>query len=157
MLKEFVDSPWIWTFIVGRRHHVSVDIQTTCRLYCSARYCRGQSDAVEELADFCSLAAFEDFLQNYKSTATDLEALEDLNLEDLNHDDRDDTSEEYDMMDDVAGGKEARHANKFKAPKRKYMDMLQEVADRKVDEVCIELDDVDNVSLVVQELYLTRG
>ena len=51
------------------------------------------------------------------------------------------------MMDDVTGGKEARQANRFKAPKRKYMDMLQDVADRKINEVCIELDDVENVGV----------
>ena len=50
------------------------------------------------------------------------------------------------MMDDVAGGKEARQTNKFKAPKRKYMEMLQQVANRKLTEICIELDDVENVS-----------
>lgn len=92
------------------------------------------------------LAAFEDFLQTYKSTATELEDLEDLNLDDADQDAQDDTSDEYDMLDDVAGGKEARQRNKFRAPKHKYMDMLQQVADRNTGEVCIELDDLDNVS-----------
>jgi len=87
-----------------------------------------------------SAAAFEDFLQNYKSPTTDLEALEDLNL------DGDGTSDEYDFMDDVAGGKEARHrGGQAKEPKRKYMEMLQKVTDRQLDEVTIELDDLDNV------------
>lgn len=81
---------------------------------------------------------------------TDLEALEDLNLEDLNHDGRDDTSEEYDMLDDVAGGKESRQATGSKAPKRKYMNILQDVADRKIGEICIELDDVENVSTITE-------
>lgn len=90
------------------------------------------------------LGAFEDFLVNYKSTATDLEALEDLNLDG----DGDGTSDEYDFVDDVAGGKEARQRNgNFKEPKRKYLDMLQKVADREMDEVTIELDDLDNVIL----------
>ena len=49
-------------------------------------------------------------------------------------------------MDDVTGGKEARHTNgQHKEPRRKYMDMLQKVADRELDEVTIELDDLDNV------------
>ena len=48
-------------------------------------------------------------------------------------------------MDDVAGGKAARHAGQHKEPKRKYMDMLQKVADRQIGEVTIELDDLDNV------------
>lgn len=90
-------------------------------------------------------AAFEDFLLNYKSTQTDqdlvaTDAFEELNL------DEDGTSDEYDFMDDVAGGKDARHAARHKEPKRKYMDMLQKVADRQIGEVTIELDDLDNVS-----------
>ena len=92
-------------------------------------------------------AAFEDFLQSYKSTATELEELGDLNLEDVNQESHDDTSDEYDMLDDVAGGKEARQSNKFKTPKHKYMDILQRVADRRINEVCIELDDLDNVRI----------
>jgi len=49
-------------------------------------------------------------------------------------------------MDDVAGGKETRNQNKqYKEPKRKYMNMLQKVADRQTNEVTIELDDLDNV------------
>ena len=52
------------------------------------------------------------------------------------------------MMDDVTGGKDARQTNgQSKAPKRKYMNMLQDVADRKTNEVMIELDDLDNVSI----------
>ena len=82
---------------------------------------------------------------NYKSTQTDLDiaatdAFEDLNI------DEDGTSDEYDFMDDVADGKAARHAARQKEPKRKYMDMLQKVADRQIGEVTIELDDLDNVS-----------
>ena len=87
------------------------------------------------------VVAFEDFLLNYKSTTTELDALEDLNL-----DGDDGTSDEYDFMDDVAGGKEARQANApSRAPKRKYMDMLQEVVDRRLDQITIELEDLDNV------------
>ena len=90
-------------------------------------------------------AAFEDFLLNYKSTQTDLDlaatdAFQDLNI------DGDGTSDEYDFMDDVVDGKAARHAGQYEEPKRKYMDMLQKVADRQIGEVTIELDDLDNVS-----------
>lgn len=89
-------------------------------------------------------AAFEDFLTGYKSTATDLEipsnALQGLNI------DGDNTSDEYDFMDDAIAAKEKqRPTGAAKGPRRKYMDQLQEVADRKRDEVLIELDDVDNV------------
>ena len=88
--------------------------------------------------------AFEDFLQNYKSTTTDLDALEDLNL------DGDGTSDEYDFMDDVTGGKEARQRNgTSREPKRKYLDMLHKVADRKISEVTIELDDLENVYMTL--------
>lgn len=84
-------------------------------------------------------------MSNYKSTQTDLElaatdAFQNLDI------DGDGTSDEYDFMDDVAGGKETRNPNaQYKEPKRKYMDMLQKVADRQMDEVTIELDDLDNV------------
>ena len=78
---------------------------------------------------------------NYKSTQSDLDlAVQDLNI------DGDGTSDEYDFMDDVAGGKDARRPNQqYREPRRKYMDMLQQVADRQLDEVTIELDDLDNV------------
>ncbi len=125
---------------------VAVNSSSTGGLYCPARYAYGQITTLQAKTDFL-LAAFEDFLQSYKSTATELEELEDLNLEDVNQESQDDTSDEYDMLDDIAGGKEARQQNKFRAPKRKYMDMLQQVADRKISEVCVELDDLDNVSV----------
>ena len=92
-----------------------------------------------------SIAAFEEFLLNYKSTQTDLEiaatdAFQNLDI------DGDGTSDEYDFMDDVTGDKQTRNQNKqYKEPKRKYIDMLQKVADRQTDEVTIELDDLDNV------------
>lgn len=89
-------------------------------------------------------AAFEDFLTGYKSTATDLDipsnALQQLNI------DGDNTSDEYDFMDDVTSAKEKQQPTAPTAgPRRKYMDQLQEVADRERDEVLIELDDLDNV------------
>ena len=53
-------------------------------------------------------------------------------------------------MDDVAGGKDGRQRNgTTKEPARKYMDMLQRVANRQINEVAIELDDLDNVGLNV--------
>ena len=97
-------------------------------------------------------AAFEDFLLNYKSVQSDLDrAVQDLNI------DGDDTSDEYDFMDDVAGGKEARQPNgQHKEPRVKYMDMLQKVADRELDEVTIELDDLDDVGSSVRETCKRR-
>ena len=92
--------------------------------------------------------AFEEFLLNYKSTQTDLDAAATDAFQDLNID-GDGTSDEYDFMDDVAGGKEARRPlGQPPEARRKYMDMLQRVADRQLDQVTIELDDLDNVSLL---------
>ncbi|KAI4269509.1 MAG: hypothetical protein L6R38_007437 [Xanthoria sp. 2 TBL-2021] len=90
-------------------------------------------------------AAFEDFLASYKSTATDLElpsnALQSLNIDG----DDDNTSDEYDFMDDVTGAKGKQQSNgQPKGPQKKYLAQLQEVSDRKRNEILIELDDLDN-------------
>ena len=88
-------------------------------------------------------------MTNYKSTTTETDrlaadALQDLNIED------DGLSDEYDFMDDVTNGKEPRQRNRpYPQPKRKYMEMLQKVADRDLNQITIELDDLDNVSLRV--------
>ena len=51
-------------------------------------------------------------------------------------------------MDDVAGAKEKQQSNgQPKGPRKKYIEQLQEVADRKRNEIMIELDDLDNVIL----------
>ena len=90
--------------------------------------------------------AFEDFLSSYKSTVSELDpaatnALEHLHLEE------DGLSDEYDFMEDVEHGKASRRKpGQYPDPKKKYIDMLQKVADRKLSEVTIELDDLDNVS-----------
>ena len=79
----------------------------------------------------------------------------DLAVQDLNID-GDGTSDEYDFMDDVAGGKDARRPNgQSKEARRKYMDMLQKVADRDLDEVTIELDDLDNVGGYFRDLRMS--
>ena len=50
-------------------------------------------------------------------------------------------------MDDVDTTKtKSKPAAPLEGPRKKYMDQLQEVADRKREEVLIELDDLDNVS-----------
>ena len=50
-------------------------------------------------------------------------------------------------MEDAEDGKAAgRRPGQYPYPKKKYMDMLQKVADRKLSEVTIELDDLENVS-----------
>jgi DNA replication licensing factor MCM7 len=97
--------------------------------------------------------AFRDFLENFKSSQSKTEeaaadAIDDLNL------DEDHTSDEYDFMDDVAedgggggggGGGRSRRAGRGKPPKRKYMSILQEVADRERSSILIELDDLEEV------------
>ena len=83
--------------------------------------------------------AFEDFLQSYKTTDA-LEVTEESHL------DVDGTSDEYDFMDDVvdAGGNSRPRGRRD--PKHKYMDLLQNIADRRQDHIYIDLDDLDEVS-----------
>ncbi|KAI9751884.1 MAG: Mcm2-7 hexameric complex component [Candelina submexicana] len=90
-------------------------------------------------------SAFEDFLQTFKSSSSATEASATNALQDLNIDE-DDLSDEYDFMDDADGdtGTRARRtAEKTRDPKRKYMALLQDVADRYKSEITIELDDLD--------------
>lgn len=87
--------------------------------------------------------AFQDFLTSFKSSGTSdaTDALEGLNLEEP-----DATSDEYDFMDDVDDETDPTHAAHRRRPqksKQKYMDMIQDIADRKRDHIYIELDDLD--------------
>ena len=51
------------------------------------------------------------------------------------------------MVDDERDGKGgARRPGQRGQTKKKYMEMLQQVADRQISEVTIDLDDLDNVS-----------
>lgn len=89
-------------------------------------------------------AAFEDFLRNFKSSSTEAEdALDDLHL------DGDGTSDEYDFMDDAEDNGAARTRRNQKS-KAKYMNMLQDVADRTISQVTIELDDLKEVRIQVR-------
>ncbi|KAN0076630.1 MCM2/3/5 family domain containing protein [Elaphomyces granulatus] len=90
--------------------------------------------------------AFQDFLQHFKSfqsasEATAAEAIEDLHL------DGDGTSDEYDFMDDMDIGDEGQRSGRTnrrqRDPKHKYMQVLQDVADRKRTNILVELDDLD--------------
>ncbi|EMC91405.1 hypothetical protein BAUCODRAFT_127305 [Baudoinia panamericana UAMH 10762] len=89
------------------------------------------------LADYVEQqAAFEDFLRNFKSSTSETEAaLDDLHL--------DGDSEEYDFMDDVGDGDGTRTRTRASRPKTKYMNMLQDVADRVKSQVLIDLDDLE--------------
>lgn len=86
----------------------------------------------------CDAAALEDFLRNYKSSSVEAaDALEGLQI--------DGDDDEYDFMDesdDATGNRRSRD------PKHKYMQLLQDIADRKIDQVIIELDDLDEVSFL---------
>ncbi|KAJ5569769.1 DNA replication licensing factor MCM7 [Penicillium hispanicum] len=88
--------------------------------------------------------AFKDFLKHFKtlqstSEAAATEAMEDLNI------DGNRTSDEYDFMDDVEDdqGVETRGARRRREPKLKYMQILQDIANRDITNVLIELDDLD--------------
>lgn len=83
-------------------------------------------------------AIFKDFLQNFKSFET-ADAIEDLNL----HEDVD----EDDLMEDAGADGEQTTERRRKEPKVKYMQILQDVADRVKDNVVIELDDLQAVGL----------
>ena len=92
------------------------------------------------LADYeKQVAAFQSFLEKFETSKTSsdaaAEAIDNLHL------DGDHTSDEYDFMDDADGDNAAPR----RRPKRKYMDMLQEVANRTRPDILIELDDLREV------------
>lgn len=60
--------------------------------------------------------------------------------------DEDLSDDDYDFLDDNDGSRNRqRNNNASKEPMYKYADMLQKLADRALDEVLIELDDVASV------------
>lgn len=85
--------------------------------------------------------AFQDFLQNFKSKSSSAEAADQLQGLNINEDD---LSDEYDMMDDsddpAPAGSNSRNG------KQKYLQMLQEVADRERQDIVIDLNDLEAVS-----------
>ncbi|KAF3762564.1 MCM-domain-containing protein [Cryphonectria parasitica EP155] len=86
------------------------------------------------------LTAFKTFLQDFKASPAEsiTHALGNI---DIGEDDLDD---EYDFMDEDDEEEERRRqerANK-KKPHHKYRDMMRQLADRKIDEVLVDLDDV---------------
>lgn len=92
--------------------------------------------------------AFKDFLKHFKTFESVSEAAATEAIEDL-HIDGDATSDEYDFMDDAEedGAQRSRtDRRKRRDPKHKYMQMLQEVADRERTNILIELDDLETVS-----------
>ncbi|KAK3394204.1 MCM2/3/5 family-domain-containing protein [Podospora didyma] len=94
-------------------------------------------------------AAFESFLSDFKTSPeqTITTALGNINI------DEDDLSDEYDFMDedDDAQQRRQRERAQKRTPQHKYKDMLQLLADRKLDEVVIELDDLQSFERDVNE------
>ena len=58
-------------------------------------------------------------------------------------------SDEYDFMDEdeEAEGRRTRDRARRRLPQYKYREMLQKLADRQIDEVVVELDDLATVRL----------
>lgn len=89
--------------------------------------------------------AFRDFLENFKSSESTSEesaadAIDGLRL------DGDGTSDEYDFMDDAENGDRAQSRKDERTrDKRKYMSLLQDIADRVKSNILIELDDLNLV------------
>jgi DNA replication licensing factor MCM7 len=97
--------------------------------------------------------AFRDFLENFKSSEsvseeTAANAIDGLQI------DGDGTSDEYDFMDDAENGDGTRSRRKDQShrDKRKYIGLLQDIADRVKSNILIELDDLDLVSEFLQQL-----
>ncbi|KAF2109074.1 MCM2/3/5 family-domain-containing protein [Lophiotrema nucula] len=83
-------------------------------------------------------AAFSEFLQNFKSTSAEAaEQLEGLRLN------GDGDSDEYDMMEDSDDPQPASSQRRSRHGKQKYMQMLQDVADRTRTNILIDLNELD--------------
>ncbi|KAJ6124057.1 Nucleic acid-binding OB-fold [Penicillium samsonianum] len=89
------------------------------------------------------LNGFKDFLKGFKTFQSSSEAAATEALEDLNIDDGQ-TSDEYDFMDDAdeTNGANTRGARRHREPKLKYMQILQDIANRDKSNILIELDDL---------------
>lgn len=69
---------------------------------------------------------------------------------DMNLDDEDDLSDDYDFMDDSDDAEQARTNRREqraaeRLPQKKYMKLLQRIADRIEKEITVELDDLKTV------------
>lgn len=88
-------------------------------------------------------ATFKTFLQDFKASPADsiTHALGGMNIEE------EDLDDEYDFMDDDDEGEERRRQERAnrKKPYHKYKDLMQQLANRDIDEVLIELDDISQV------------
>lgn len=93
------------------------------------------------------LDAFKDFLSHFKAFETSTEDLTAEAMREL-HLDGDGTSDEYDFMDDAQDGAQQTTSRRTKRePVKKYMKLLQKIADREENHILVELDDLDTVGL----------
>ena len=101
-------------------------------------------DDVSEVATDMRPAAFEAFLKDFKTTPEEAltHAIGNVTIgeDDLSDDD-------YDFMDEDEEARARRQQEKAakRGPQPKYQIMLQELADRNIDEVMIDLDDLASV------------
>lgn len=95
------------------------------------------------MTDSVSPAAFKTFLQDFKASPAD-SLTHALGGMDIAEDELDD---EYDFMDDDNDDEELQRQERAdrKKPYHKYKDLMQQLADRKIDEVLVDLDDVAQV------------
>ena len=91
-----------------------------------------------------NIDAFENFLSTFKSSSAATEAAAANALAGLNIED-----DEYDFMDDALDskrkGRRTSRSDPSDSGRRKYVEMLQNVANRETSEISIELDDLDTV------------
>lgn len=101
------------------------------------------------------LTAFEHFVQDFKTSPeqTIIEGLGDIAIDD------DDLSD-YDPMDedDEAAQRRQQEKTRQKGPRHKYRELLQDLADRKINEVIIDLDELASFEADVDEgLHLVES
>lgn len=85
---------------------------------------------------------FKEFLENFKTFESASESSATEAIEDLRIDADDDVDGDDAMQDDEYGQQTTRRKRE---PKLKYMQVLQNAADRATNNVIIELDDLDTV------------
>jgi DNA replication licensing factor MCM7 len=97
--------------------------------------------------------AFRDFLESFKSSESATEETAADAIDGL-HIDGDGTSDEYDFMDDAENGDgtRSRRDERSRPDKRKYVALLQDIADRVKSNILIELDDLELVRAFLRPL-----
>lgn len=80
-------------------------------------------------------------MQDFKASPTDTitHALGNINIGE------DDLDDEYDFMDDDDQDEDRQENGNRKKPYHKYRDMMRQLADRKIEEVLVDLDDLTQV------------